>query len=204
MVFKEKDIFKDVKKKIAELEPTIKKEVHLVFDNITDSLQDLYHSFTKDVKTGVPNYRYFKDAFKRQLKISKPGNLCLIILDIDFFKKINDTYGHLIGDKILEELTDNLQKSLRRKDLLARFGGEEFLVMLPETTSKKAYEIAERLRKNLPDSNLLKKYKITISLGLTCYYKKDNIEKMIKRADKSLYESKAKGRNQTTIFCPRK
>jgi diguanylate cyclase (GGDEF)-like protein len=125
---------------------------------------------------------------------------CLIIIDIDFFKKVNDTYGHDVGDEILKSLADLMKKELRIYDLLSRFGGEEFFILLPGETIKKAKRIGERLRKSLWKDKNLKKYAITISLGVTEYKHMDNKRRMIKRADKALYESKHNGRNQLNVF----
>jgi diguanylate cyclase (GGDEF)-like protein len=92
-----------------------------------------------------------------------------------------------------------LQKELRKYDVLARFGGEEFFVLLPQTNISKAAKVAERLRKSLWKNKKLKRYKVTISLGVTQYKNKDNLAKMVKRADSALYTSKKTGRNKVSV-----
>ncbi|MDH3352840.1 MAG: GGDEF domain-containing protein [Nanoarchaeota archaeon] len=184
------------------LAPDFKRHVNEVIENLRTSLYELHDAATRDEKTGVYNHQFFKTVFGMETEKAKEGKekLCLAMIDIDFFKKFNDTYGHLVGDEILIELTKNLAMHLRKYDILARFGGEEFLVLLPETTAHRARQIAERLRKGLWKNDKLKKYKVTISIGVTEYKARDNMERMIKRADKALYISKENGRNRVTIL----
>jgi len=105
----------------------------------------------------------------------------------------------LQADKILLKLAQLLQHQVRKYDVVARFGGEEFLIMLPNTKTQRARLIAERLRKSVLSESYLKKYKITISLGVTEYKPKDNLERMSKRADAALYQAKKAGRNCVKI-----
>jgi len=188
---KKPDLFSELRKKIHDLEPEIKKQI-----------TELYDLATKDEKTGVYNYRFFKNIFEIEVEKTKrkKEKLSLIMIDIDFFKKVNDQYGHLVGDKLLVELTKRLRKDLRDYDVLARFGGEEFLILLPGTDIATAKKVAERLRRNLWKNKKLERYKITISLGITEYKVRDNIAKMIKRVDKAMYISKKGGRNKITIL----
>jgi diguanylate cyclase (GGDEF)-like protein len=123
-----------------------------------------------------------------------------LIIDIDFFKKINDTYGHIEADKILEKLAQILKTAVRNSDLVARFGGEEFVILFPETNLNKAIKVCKRINKNIEKDKFLKKYKLTISGGLTEYKQRDNIRKMQERADKALYEAKKTGRDRIIIF----
>ena len=117
-----------------------------------------------------------------------------------YVQKLNDFHGHLIGDEVLMEIAKVLQKTVRKYDIPSRFGGEEFLILLPETDVTKAKKVAERLRKSLPNNLFLKKYNVQISLGVTEYKKLDTQKRMIARADKALYVSKKQGRNQTNIL----
>jgi len=196
------DVFESVKKKINVLEPHFKEQISKIIENIGNSLTMLYDAATRDEKTGLFNHRFFKTVFEMELEKAKreKSKMSLIIIDIDFFKKLNDTYGHLFGDEILKELAGVLLKQLRRYDVLARFGGEEFFVLLPNTNISKARKIAERLRKSLHSSKKLRKYGVNISLGVTSYIERDNMERMIKRADKALYVSKEKGRNRVSFM----
>ncbi|MBI2451748.1 GGDEF domain-containing protein [Candidatus Pacearchaeota archaeon] len=167
---------------------------------INKNINQLYHIATHDEKTGLYNHIFFKEVFGFELEKAKRGKpLSLIIVDIDFFKKVNDTYGHLTGDKILKRVAQVLENKLRKYDVVARFGGEEFFVMLPNTLLNKAKQIAERLRRSMLSDNYLKKYKITISLGVSEYEQKDNFEKFSKRADSALYDAKKNGRNKACV-----
>jgi diguanylate cyclase (GGDEF)-like protein len=172
---------------------------HLL-DKIQLSVDRLYHIATHDEKTGLYNHIFFKDVFALELDKAKRGKpLSLIIVDIDFFKKINDTHGHLQADKILFQLAQLLQRKVRKYDVAARFGGEEFFIMLPNTKIQRAKQIAERLRKSVLSNPFLEKYKVTISLGVSEYKFRDNLDKISKRADKALYKAKKSGRNKVCM-----
>ena len=192
---------KELKEKIKPLEKEHKQEIKNILNEFNKSLSYLHDAATIDEKTGLYNHRFFKSLFEIEIERAKkePQELSLIIIDIDFFKKVNDTYGHLTGDLILKELAKHLKKKIRKYDVLARFGGEEFLILIPGYGIEQSIKIAERLRKSLTQNKILKKYKITISLGVTEYKKRDNMEKMVKRADKALYKSKENGRNQANF-----
>lgn len=182
------------------LDPSFKKMISKVLDNIKESLYDLYDIATRDEKTETYSHRFFTNIFEMELERAKRGkqNLSLAIIDIDFFKEFNDKYGHLVGDKMLLELSKALSKKLRKYDILSRFGGEEFFVLLPSTNINSAILVAERLRKSPLENKTLKKYGVTISLGVTEYSKGDTIKKIIGRADKALYISKKSGRNKVS------
>lgn len=197
-----KDVFSDVKKKAEVLGPEFKEKISLIMEDISSSLEMLYDVATKDEKTGLYNHRFFENMLKMEIEKAKRDkeNFCLIIIDVDFFKKFNDTYGHLVGDKVLENLAKVLQNELRKYDIVARFGGEEFFILLPETKIRRGKQIAERLRKNIWKNRLLKKYKVTFSAGITEFKKGDSVRKIIKRADKALYVSKKNGRNCVSVL----
>ena len=154
-----------------------------------DKLTSLYN------KAKFEEYLHIK--FKRAIRYKR--NLSLAVLDIDDFKYINDTYGHLEGDKVLARIASLLSKSVRSVDVVARWGGEEFTLLMDETDANKAFILCEKLRvaiENLKISNLPK---ITISIGLTCVKEDDNIESFFKRADDALYEAKQSGKNIVII-----
>ena len=174
-----------------------KGELKNLLEKIHLNLNKLYYIATHDQKTELYNNIFFKDVFALELDKAKRGKaLSLIIVDIDFFKKINDSYGHIVADKILEKVARVLEKEVRKYDIVARFGGEEFFIMLPSTALERAKKIAERLRKAVLKDNFLRKYHITTSLGISEYKKMDNFEKISKRADKALYRAKETGRNK--------
>ncbi len=177
-----------------------KGELKNLLDRINLSVSKLYHIATHDQKTGLYNHIFFKDVFELELDKAKRGKkLSLVIADIDFFKKVNDTYGHLTADKILERIARVFEKIVRKYDIVARFGGEEFFVMLPATPIEKGKVIAQRLRRAVLNDPYLKKYKISASLGVSEYKKLDNFEKISKRADKGLYKAKKEGRNRVCV-----
>lgn len=132
-----------------------------------------------------------------------------MLLDIDFFKKVNDTWGHQNGDIVLKHLARLLVDTLRQTDLVARFGGEEFVLLLPHTTQTDARMLAERLRRTVEQTPVLittsgndyQELRVTISIGLSCIQQKDDsCCDMLERADKALYQAKQTGRNRV-IAC---
>ena len=159
-----------------------------------------------DGLTGILNRRAILERLKEEIHRAKRENytLAIIMADIDHFKKINDEYGHLIGDKILIEIAKRLKSHLRPYDHLGRYGGEEFLIIISKIDKEKAIKASERLRKCICE-NVFKidnqRLNISISLGVTCIkssldIKMENlIEKSIKTADNALYKAKEKGRN---------
>lgn len=155
-----------------------------------------------DPLTGVNNRRYFYELAGHELARSKRFNspLALMMLDIDLFKKFNDTYGHDLGDAILKQLASHCLSSLREIDIIVRFGGEEFVVLLPGLDSKSAQNVAERLRRELSDISVQtsqgKFVSFTVSIGISSHLEsEDHVDDMIKRADNALYAAKHAGRN---------
>ena len=122
--------------------------------------------------------------------------LSLMIIDIDYFKKINDTYGHVKADELLKQLAKVILKQIRKSDIAVRFGGEEFFILLPETSLEKAKKLASRLQSAIGKDNFLKKYNLTISGGITQFKKKDSKRKLKQRVDKALYSAKKSGRDK--------
>lgn len=154
-----------------------------------------------DPLTGLYNRRYFESYIKQALSSSKT-DLVLIMLDVDRFKQFNDTYGHLCGDLALKHLSKVVKKSIRTSDILVRMGGEEFAILIPKTLVRECFDIAQKVRKNVEDSNFIYKGKsipITISLGIAEYNGK-TIPEFIECADNALYEAKENGRNQVVIY----
>ncbi len=135
--------------------------------------------------------------------VAREGQSCCIaMLDIDFFKKINDQYGHSAGDTVLVDLAHLISKILRPYDKIFRYGGEEFLLCIPQVNLNQGYEIIERIRKEVSTMplNLPDKINITISIGLTLLDPNFPVEQTIDRADKALYAAKNSGRNCTKIW----
>ncbi len=161
------------------------------------------HSET-DYLTQLPNRSHIHSRFDTIAKNNK--NLCVVLADIDNFKNINDTYGHLVGDDVLKIVSEQLSYTLRKIDVVGRWGGEEFVMLLPETSAEQALIIVERIRNNIaaisfPISTTSGTFTTTISFGICELSLKDkNIEDYIEGADKALYEAKNNGRNQSVIF----
>ena len=130
--------------------------------------------------------------------------ISLIFVDVDNFKKINDTYGHLIGDEVLKFLAKKLKSNAKNQDIVARYGGEEFVLLLPNTSLENGVLFAEKLRKLISEKSLLIKNsnqkigKVTASFGVSEYKQGEDISKFIDRADKAVYVSKSKGKNCVT------
>lgn len=159
-----------------------------------------------DELTCICNRRAFTDNLKKEISRSlrKHIKLSVLIIDIDFFKKINDTYGHQIGDKALKHFVLEASKTLRDEDLIGRIGGEEFAVLLPDTKVDDAYIIANRLRQKIEKSLLeVSGFKIqyTVSVGVESLKDKGiSLSVLMNNADKALYKAKENGRNRVEIF----
>jgi two-component system cell cycle response regulator len=160
---------------------------------------------TTDPLTGLYNRRHFFELADRELERSRrlKSELSFIMLDIDFFKQVNDKYGHLSGDCGLIQLAKILKDALRKVDFCCRFGGEEFVLCLPDTSSQGAWEVAERIRTQVSCSPIIiqdqQQIQIQISLGITTSKRDKNVEEILKRADKALYQAKEAGRNQSKL-----
>ena len=130
--------------------------------------------------------------------------MSLIILDIDFFKKVNDTYGHLIGDEILKFLVKNIKLKLRDSDVLSRFGGEEFIILLSRTDIDGAKIVAQSIKEYIQSINYVDEehsINITISIGVTQSNKDDiHMRSIVQRADEALYKAKENGRNRIEVY----
>lgn len=154
----------------------------------------------KDSLTNLFNRRYLMQQLEYQMEKAKQENysLALIILDIDFFKHINDKYGHLIGDEVLRNFSTLLLNEIRGEDIAGRYGGEEFFVILSETNREAAFNLAERIRKKVYNTILAESVKepITISGGIGFYRSPMYVEDLISMADKNLYQAKFAGRNK--------
>jgi len=169
----------------------------------------------KDSLTGLYNQRYFYDALElityectncEQEKCTGCNKTSLIIFDIDHFKLVNDTYGHQTGDKILSEIATIIRKNVREQDIVTRYGGEEFTVILPKTGQMDTYIIADRIRKLVEDSNFYSLYgdiiKVTISGGISEFPDKaDSSSSLLAHADRAMYTgSKRQGRNRISTY----
>ncbi len=150
-----------------------------------------------DTLTGIFNRRILFERLDYELKrverTKKP--LSVIIMDIDHFKQVNDDYGHLVGDQVLTQVARLLQQSVRKTDIVGRYGGEEFLIILPDCSAAEGSKVAEKIRTAVQDAVFDSDLKVTISGGVA-EYKDQSIEKLVDDADNYLYEAKQKGRNK--------
>jgi len=133
------------------------------------------------------------------------GELSILMLDIDHFKKINDNYGHHIGDLVIQSLSDICRNTLREIDIIGRIGGEEFAVVLPQTAAQPAFQVAERLRESIANAVFFpeqdKPIRYTVSIGVTTLNEQqNNIQLLLRFADKALYDAKLNGRNKACVI----
>jgi diguanylate cyclase (GGDEF)-like protein len=180
-----------------------KEKAEMLADELHNANVKLHELVFCDALTGLYNHRFFQEAMDREIDRSKryKRELSLILFDIDHFKKINDTYGHLVGDRVLVTISRATERSVREADIIARYGGEEFAVILPETDISSAKAVAERLRHDIESQNIEVDgvtIKVTISVGYTSYSHSAMIQDkraLIGMADKALYIAKQSGRN---------
>lgn len=159
-----------------------------------------------DPLSGVYNRRAFNVLAQQSfgLSVRHQQNLSILMCDIDFFKNVNDTYGHACGDEVIKMVANKVLSSIRETDIVARFGGEEFVVLLPYTSEQEALNVAEKIRKNVEQSEVefqTTNIQVTISIGVSGRYSQDkNLESAIARADDALYMAKNNGRNKSCLF----
>ncbi len=174
----------------------------------TISLQNELAKLAKtDGLTGLYNHRVFQEKINEEVMRATryKRTLFLLMADIDHFKKINDTYGHQVGDMVLKTVADIIKKNVRQLDFPARYGGEEFALILPETDCDNAYKVGERIRRAVQDHEFRlpdgRTFSVTISIGIACFPidSKDQ-EELIKKADSALYRAKEMGRNTVCLY----
>lgn len=153
-----------------------------------------------DPLTGLHNRRKFNEFYSQEYKRAKRYNqpFSVIMMDIDDFKSINDTFGHNVGDLVIKFVAGVIRNKIRESDLAFRWGGEEFLMILPNTSVFQAAQFTERIRMEI-EEHVFESFKVTISSGISYFSKSLEPEQIIKKADDALYESKRQGKNQTTI-----
>jgi diguanylate cyclase (GGDEF)-like protein len=194
---------KKIEKKLSALDPRFRKKINDLFASIHESVSMLYDAATHDEKTGLYNNNFFETLLDMEIEKAKrkQQKLSLILTDIDFFKKINDTHGHMKADELLKQLATVITKHTRKSDVVARFGGEEFVILLPETNLQKANTLALKLRELIHEDKILKKYGVTISGGITQFREtKDSKKQFKERVDKALYQAKHGGRDKFVMM----
>lgn len=181
--YHQKELEEEVEQRTKELQD---RNLELKLLSVTDKLTGTYNRIKIDecLENEAKRYNRYDHAFG------------IIIIDIDFFKKVNDTYGHQAGDKVLQEFANLIKENIRKTDVLGRWGGEEFVVICIEIDKQNLLVLAEKLKNKIQEYDFYKAGRKTASFGVTMYRKKEKIENFIKRADTALYEAKKTGRNK--------
>ncbi len=185
----------------ATIAPILDKEGNIleylaIRYNVTDHIQAINYAYTDNL-TGIANRNKFEEVIAYEFKQVKRYNypLSLAILDIDHFKAFNDNFGHLLGDEVLIALARSLKRYIRETDLFARWGGEEFVILLKNTDIERSMKVLEKFRLLIENIEHDKAGKITASFGLTQYKEGDTLDTILQRADEALYKAKDAGRN---------
>lgn len=169
---------------------------------IVEMNQTLSIMSESDELTSIYNRRKLTEEIERNISLSKRYNhsFCLAILDLDHFKKINDLHGHNTGDTVLKEFSNQIKSMLRSTDIFGRWGGEEFLLLLPNSTINEAYILMVRLKSHIDHTEILPDIHITFSAGISCYQNETTYSELVDQADKALYTAKQSGRNRVVMF----
>ncbi|ELO1778307.1 diguanylate cyclase [Vibrio fluvialis] len=189
------------KDELAELEHDIKAVMSRLAKEITCREQvekQLLTLATQDKLTGAYNRHKWEEQINMQLNLAQRGGypFGLILLDVDYFKRVNDQFGHQVGDQLLKRMVSELQQRIRSTDMLFRLGGEEFAILLPMQDIESACKLAESLRSQMELLQVDNLPAFTISIGVTSYHDMDSEASIFRRADMALYRAKAQGRNQ--------
>ncbi|WP_022846674.1 diguanylate cyclase [Desulfurobacterium sp. TC5-1] len=192
------DVNDEIKRNIYEISGTLKKYIDLLSQKLKEASEKAF----VDALTSTNN-RYILEKIDEMLeKMGQESRFSVVMIDIDHFKKINDTYGHETGDMVLKTLVEKIKRLIRSSDILIRYGGEEFVIYLPHADVKDALKLAERIRKAV-ENMLIKtsdgrEVRITVSLGVAERKPGESLEEVIKKADEALYRAKKGGRNRVS------
>lgn len=180
----------------------IYKKIELKQEQLVEMNRQLVEMSNTDKLTGIANRRFFQEQLSQQIRLyhEQAQSFSLLVLDIDHFKQVNDTYGHAIGDLVLVQLALILKSTAREHDTVARFGGEEFVMLLAKTDALEALEIAQQLNGIVEETIWPTIGRMTVSIGCTTFTVSDNETTVFEHADAALYESKRNGRNRTTQY----
>ena len=184
-------------KKLQEL----LKEVEGKQQELLDLNRDLNELAMTDPLTGLKNRRYLQDKIVELIEkaaSSETHKFSLLLIDADHFKQVNDTHGHPVGDSVLKELSWKLLRGTRDHDIVARLGGEEFMIVLPNTNEESARVMAERIRLNIDHGSWVQT-RVTVSIGVTSYEHDDTLNTLYSKADQALFLSKNAGRNRVSV-----
>lgn len=184
---------------LIQLSERVRQDNDVIVDSV-GILREFERNAVRDALTDLYNRHWLEDMFRRRInRLQKnDGHACLIMVDVDHFKRFNDRYGHLAGDHALCHVADSLRTYFRPDDLIARFGGDEFAVLLPDTSLAEALKTADRVRNKIESgtsSELAGEPPITVSIGAAEMVSGDTLESLLNNADAALYRAKLKGRN---------
>lgn len=174
----------------------------LVLFFVTRYQHKLEKSATTDSLTGIMNRQALEHVFTDELLAQRKRPLSMMLFDIDAFKHVNDTYGHLAGDKVIQAIARFVQKTVQHNDIVCRWGGDEFLILLQNRTAEQALQLAEDLRKRIEEHEFMdtdKSFHVTISIGISEHIKGDSLNMFFSHTDRALYRAKTEGRNRTVV-----
>lgn len=192
------EAYQEKKQALQELE-SVHEKLELKQKELIELNEQLATLANTDSLTGLYNRRFFLEKLNENIISYQKSNnpFTILLLDIDYFKKINDTYGHLIGDKVLKELAELMYRTCCKRDIIARFGGEEFIILLSESNIQVAKLEAEKIRSVVEHADW-RGVSVTVSIGAATYANEDTDISILAKADDALYKSKANGRNCVT------
>ncbi|MCE2510481.1 MAG: GGDEF domain-containing protein [Alphaproteobacteria bacterium] len=194
-------------KRMAMRSSKLEGQLKIATDEIVElheHIQYVRQEAATDVLTGLPNRKHFDEQLRLCMHQSQEASeaLCLVMADIDHFKKFNDNHGHLLGDQVLWLVANTLVECVKGRDIPTRFGGEEFAIILPRTNIHGAKQVGQEIRTRVASKKVIRKATgedlggITVSLGIAQYHPGETPESLIQRADNALYRAKSQGRNQ--------
>ncbi len=172
--------------------------------SLRNELEWVHEELMIDALTGLLNRKGFDHLLEEASKEAREEQrqMCLMMIDVDHFKRINDNYGHIVGDEVLRFIAGKMKAVIKGRDIISRYGGEEFAIILPNTPLSGALHIAEEVRKTISASRLTRKAsqqvldQVTVSIGVAWYRKQESLDDFIHRADRALYHAKHTGRNR--------
>ena len=183
---------------LTELNHTLEQKVNARTQELDHAYTEMKEIASTDALTSIRNRYFFDKALKQEIEESNitQRSFALLVCDLDHFKQINDTYGHDVGDIVLKEFVDKVKESIGKDDIFARVGGEEFMIILPDTDTITARNLSEKIRKSIEETDFANIGNVTVSIGFTMYRKNETQEPLLKRVDDALYKAKADGRNR--------